>query len=373
MFSKRWEEKQKEDGKHKTPSNVENCGEKAERTGEHQTPVHDVKQGKTEDTLAACGKQQTPQGISNGEQQTPEGLSGKVGVGVKISKEKEKVKRGRPPIFEAQQICEADRQDLAELLRKHRRVEHNYAQEQFENFLKINAISEAQDGLPLFIMSARRQGLGASSASTYFQSLTLAYPVSKERAKEREAFGAALTAEKCLADSAPVTDTPASVLQKIVEESPADWHLFLALLFATGCRCVDLLFLHSRCVEVTDEAVKVEWHLTKDCKERGKRYASEYPTKYHMLWPPQLRNTLREQNGTFEHLGHKQSIASNCNSALRRTCEKMEVAKVTTSNFRDYMEQRLRADNVDPSIISKMMHHADTMGVAHYTKLVKGK
>ena len=283
-----------------------------------------------------------------------------------------KTQRGRPPKFVAQRQREEDVTEVARLLKKHARCEHTYAAQQYEEYVMLNGL-KCGDEVPAYIQSAIRQGIAWSTAHTYFDALCQMYPPTMANAKQREAYGAALEAEKALADSKPVMTTPAVTLLKIVEALAPRWKLFGALLYITGSRPYDILFLHSTCVAVEKDGLMIEWRLTKEMKGRGKRYEVRYPFKYSTILSEALTVELREKDSTFESLGHVKSIAANVNGALRRACLALGEEVVTTSAFRDHMECALREDNVDKELISKMMHHDYDMGTAHYVPLVRQK
>ena len=282
-------------------------------------------------------------------------------------------RRGRPSSFCASQVSEEDVVSMDKLITKHRRVEHNYAAGEYETFLRLNsAAALTRDPLCMFLSSAIRQGLSVASAHTYGTFLDKAYPANTH-AKDRANYMFALMAEKALADGSAVSATPVELLVEIVENAPEAWRLFFQIMFTTGARAVDIIFLHTKCVKYTKDALQIEWRLTKSIKERGKRHDALYPLKYSSPWPPPMQRALTMHDGTFEHLGHKGSIASNANSVLKRTVAKInkssDIPKITTSNFRDRMEKALRDDGMDSSQIEQLMHHSFDMGTAHYTSL----
>lgn len=234
----------------------------------------------------------------------------------------------------------------------------------------------------MFISSAIGQGLCVASAFTYATYLDKAFPIRDQfqsgHTKERAQYLMALSSEKALQDGAGVCDTPLELLMELVKRTPEEWRLFFQILLTTGARPFDLVFLHSKWMlydDVTDE-LRIEWRITKGVAERGKRHDVVYPTKFSCPWPIEMQKALKLHNGTFEHLGHKKSIASNANSVLKRAVKSLgrkEPLNVTTSHFRDHMEGALRSGGVAPEIIERMMHHAFDMGTAHYTPLTSQK
>ena len=293
-----------------------------------------------------------------------DGTDGGTKSTTKVAAEK---KRGRTPTFAAARLCEGDIARANAIQSRHATTEPDYALEQFDLFKQLNDDEKGNiDLLPLFIGQAINQGLSASSAMTYFTTLSSLYPPPKSCMRSRAAFATAVSAEKAMLDGKPPTQLAADDLLAAVQGMDDEWILFAWVVFSTGCRPVDALFLTGRQMKITTDTLIVEWRITKGSKERSKRHDAHYPLRYSAPWPKPICKKLNEHQGTFEGLSGKGSVATKFNAHLLKSCAALKMPPFTSGAFRNAMEHHLRRDKANDETIARLMNHAASIGEAHY-------